>query len=137
MSGAGGMLVWVVWFIGAAVIALVTVVLLALVPRDPRPANADHYGATYEPMRPTGRLRASARKRVGRFDEPAATGAGIALGRGDRFARTRQADAALILKGRRIPSPFRPACGCRTVDNVRLAVIPLAIRVPRRSSGRS
>ena len=53
MSGAGGLLVWVVWFIGAAIIAITTMVLLALVrPRYPGPARPVGYETIREPVRP-------------------------------------------------------------------------------------
>jgi hypothetical protein len=56
MSGAGGVLVWVVWFLGAAVIAIVTMVLLALFRRrDPGFEDGARYETMYEPARQDSR----------------------------------------------------------------------------------
>jgi len=55
MSGAGGLLVWIVWFIGAAIIVIVTMVLLALVtPRYQRGGRGARYETFYEPRRTSG-----------------------------------------------------------------------------------
>jgi len=53
LSGAGGIVVWIVWFLGAAVIAIVTMTLLALIrPREDVHASPGFQAGGYEPINP-------------------------------------------------------------------------------------